>query len=131
MPRMEDPERLLQAARGLLRAAGAQARGASSRAASHLTRQALELGLDRFWLQKEPKLAQASQRSQFICLPQYVSEKVVARRAWWTWCALSEACHHHVYELAPTGAEVERWIGDTEALLIALGQMPDLKAESA
>ena len=27
-----------------------------------------------------------------------------------TWGALSRACHHHPYELAPTAAELARWI---------------------
>jgi hypothetical protein len=31
-----------------------------------------------------------------------------------TWGALSRACHHHPYELAPTVEELAAWIGVVE-----------------
>jgi hypothetical protein len=40
-----------------------------------------------------------------------------ARFAWW---ALTRACHHHPYELAPTGVEIEWWVSSVERVVAAV-----------
>jgi hypothetical protein len=37
----------------------------------------------------------------------------------YVYAALSEACHYHAYELAPTAAELTRWITAVDRLLTA------------
>ena len=41
-----------------------------------------------------------------------------ARKVAYVWGALSEACHLHAYELAPTASELGGWI-DTAGQLVA------------
>jgi hypothetical protein len=55
-------------------------------------------------------------RSQLICLPFYIEPDTAARAAH-TWAALSNACHYHRYELAPTAAELTSWIDDVTELV--------------
>jgi hypothetical protein len=53
-------------------------------------------------------LERASARAQLACLPEYLGDAALAWEIVFTWSALSNACHHHAYELAPTAAELER-----------------------
>jgi hypothetical protein len=39
-----------------------------------------------------------------------------------TWGALSNACHHHVYELAPTAQELSLWADTVERLRASVGK---------
>jgi hypothetical protein len=48
-------------------------------------------------------------RTQLICLRSYLEDAPLAARTSHTWSALSRACHHHAYELAPTSTELEDW----------------------
>ena len=67
----DDPLVTLQAARKMLGEAGP--RFVWARAATHLTRQALETGLDRIFRAKGAKgVPYAPMRTQLICLPFYV-----------------------------------------------------------
>jgi hypothetical protein len=34
---------------------------------------------------------------------------------------LSEACHHHAYEIGPTASELEGWLAAVERLVAAVG----------
>jgi hypothetical protein len=36
-----------------------------------------------------------------------------------TWGALSKACYHHLYELAPTAQELSMWADTVEPLMAA------------
>lgn len=56
----------------------------------------------------------ASMKSQLICLEALDPE--LARRSESVWSQLSGACHHHAYDLAPTGPEVAGLIGEVETL---------------
>lgn len=58
-------------------------------------------------------------RSQLICLPSY-ADTAVARQLAFTYAALSGPRHFRPYELAPTAAELSRWITDVEKLLTQL-----------
>ena len=112
----DSPDRLLKAARTLLERPDARTAGLWPRAAAHLARQALEILLDNFWKEKAPGTEQTSTRAQLICLPSYVGGDGLAGRVAHTWNALSQACHHHAYELAPTSAELAAWIKTVERL---------------
>jgi hypothetical protein len=50
-------------------------------------------------------MQRASMRSKIILLRQ-LGDPVVGRKAQVAWAGLSNACHHHAYELQPTAAEV-------------------------
>jgi hypothetical protein len=60
-----------------------------------------------------------TRKTQLICLPAYLEPRL-ARDASYTWAALSSACHYHQYDLAPTAAELSRWIDSTAALLTVI-----------
>ena len=112
----DSPDRLLNAARTLLERPDARTAGLWPRAAAHLARQALELLLDDLWRKRAPGTEKTSTRAQLICLPAYVGDNGLAGRVAYTWNALSHACHHHAYELAPTFAELADWIKTVERL---------------
>ena len=105
---MQAPE-LLSQARALLGLASPATRGLWPRAAALLARQALEQALDDYWRARRlPRGREVSRRAQFICLREYARahEKELAARLHHAWTALSQACHHHPYELAPTADEL-------------------------
>ena len=109
---MQAPE-LLSQARALLGLASPATRGLWPRAAALLARQALEGALDDYWQARRlPIGREVSRRAQFICLREYARahEKELAARLHHAWTALSQACHHHGYELAPTAGELQGWM---------------------
>jgi hypothetical protein len=53
-------------------------------------------------------------------LPTYL-ESGLAREVSYAWAALSNACHFHPYDLAPTTAELSGWIDQVAALLERIG----------
>ncbi len=110
------PQDLLDAARNLLSRADRSSYGIWPRAAAHLCRQALEQILDDFWRARLPVLVSASMRTQLTSLPTFLRNDDASTSAAYTWDCLSNACHHHPYELAPSEAELRRWIDETERL---------------
>ena len=106
---MQSPD-LLGHARALLQRGSTSTAGLWPRASALLARQALEAALDDFWQEKGIDLVRCSARAQLICLRTYYPDKAAARQAYQVWGALSRACHHHSYELAPTAGELEGWI---------------------
>ena len=113
------PNQFLEAARHLVSHSDTGSQGIWPRAAAHLCRQALEIGLQNFWKKYLPGLENMPLRVQLICLPTYMKDKKLARAIAYTWAALSNACHHHVYELASTASELQMWIETAEAMLTA------------
>lgn len=107
---------LLGAANRLLASPSMDTAGVWSRAATHLARQSLEGLLDELWRARAPGTESCSTRAQLICLPFYVGDEKLARRVAHTWNALSHACHHHAYELAPTAPELQSWIAVIQEL---------------
>lgn len=93
----------------LLGRASADTAGRWPRAAALLTRQALETALTFYWTKAAPGVEEASARAQLLCLGRYLGDDALARRAHAAWSALSGACHHHVYDLAPTREELQAW----------------------
>ena len=109
------PQELLAAARQLLERPEAGTAGVWPRAAALLGRQALELLLAELWQRRAPGTEEASMRAQLICLPRYLDAALAGRVAY-AWGALSDACHQHAYELAPTAPELRRWLHVVEEL---------------
>lgn len=91
--------------------------GAWARAVSLLTRQALEAGLDELWRERQVDLSTVSARAQLLCLGTYLKDDMLAAEVRYAWGALSRACHHHPYELAPTAEELARWVATVRALV--------------
>ncbi len=117
------PRELLTAARELLRRPGAATAGIWPRAVAVLARQALEEAIDALW-EADPLtsgLTRCTMRSQLACLPAY-TDSHTARQVAYAWIALSNACHYHPYELAPTAAELTGWIETVDLLIAAIGQ---------
>ena len=110
------PEDLLDTAHELLSRPDAKAKGIWPRAAAHLCRQSLEAVLQEFWKKRLPGLEASSMRAQLACLSTYLDDPALSGRIAYTWSALSRACHHHTYELAPTGVELEAWLDTVRAL---------------
>lgn len=111
---------LLAEARAFLTRAGGLLPALWPRAAAVLGRQALEEWVRNQW-QADPvawPMAECSMRSQLLGLGEVVGGPTAAR-AEFVWAALSEACHYHPYELAPTAPELERWLDEVEELVDA------------
>lgn len=116
------PTELLAAARALLAAQTAATAGGWPRMVALLTRQALETALSDFWEARPATagLSRSTRKSQLACLPFYLHAG--ARQASYVWAALSEACHYHAYELAPTAGELTRWIDAVSGLTQSMTQ---------
>lgn len=115
------PTELLNAARETLDRTGGLVAALWPRAAAILARQALETALRELWMSRPDYegLASCSMRSQLASLMEVVGPETGAR-ANFVWSALSEACHYHPYELAPTAGELRHWIDEVEAVVLAI-----------
>lgn len=109
--------RLVAAARAVLAEPGTLPGPAWPRAAALLTRQALETAVSDYWARRAPGMESCNATAQLVALRFYADDPTVAHEAQQTWCELSEACHHHGYDLAPTAGELANWL-DTVALLV-------------
>ena len=96
--------------------------GVWPRAAAFLARQALEDALDQLWDRNLPDMRYASRSSQLACLGYATPDRELTDGIKAAWHALSRACHHHHYELAPTAPELEMWIGNVERLIRRMSQ---------
>lgn len=88
------------------------------RAAALLARQALELAVEALLVDRIPEVDGVSMRVQMACLGELVGPGD-AHEAAWLWARLSTACHHHPYDLAPTGDELSEWIDRVGAFVEA------------
>lgn len=119
-----DPRELLEMADGLLRRVDPATAGLWPRASALLALQALELGLLRLWERRTLDLQGCSMRTQLICLRSYLDDTRLAARTGHAWSALSRACHHHAYELAPTSTELQSWFSVVSELIQKGGPEP-------
>ena len=112
------PADLLQAARQILGHTGGLAPALWPRAAAILARHALESAVRDMWTSRPgyESLAHSSMRAQLISLIEVVDPQSAARASF-VWSALSEACHYHPYELAPTVGELTHWIDEVEEIV--------------
>jgi hypothetical protein len=88
-----------------------------ARAAAFFIRQALEETVAAHWTGPLTELTEATLTTQLICLREYLGDSDLARRVQLTWYSLSNACHAHPYELAPTAPELHTWADTVEELL--------------
>ena len=65
-----------------------------------------------------------------ICLPEY-SDVELAMRVRYAWHGLSNACHHHAYDLPPIESELSGWLDDVEALINEVMEKIGVSAQSA
>jgi len=119
------PGQLLAAARIAVAKQGAAWGTSWPRASAFLARQALESAIEGLWVGDLAGLRDCSARDQLTCLPTYLGDDTLARRARQAWYSLSSACHAHPYELAPTAGELTGWMTEVEAVLGQIeGQVP-------
>ncbi|MGY1737011.1 hypothetical protein [Geodermatophilus sp. SYSU D00684] len=128
LPGLDDPaspaDELLDDADRLL-AGGLTTRGGWwPRATGFLLRAALERELAAYWTRVAPGVEQCSMRAQLAVLrrSEYAGVRTATDVAA-AWLALSRACHHHAYELAPTLAELRGWAQRVRAATAALRQL--------
>jgi len=123
---MSPAKPLLDLARSLLERSDPKTAGLWPRAAALLARQALEEGLDAYWTSRGLALAACATRPQLLCLRSYLPDAPLAARAHHAWAALSDACHHHSYELALTAGELETLVDIVGELIAAIeaGSVP-------
>ncbi len=119
-PNLAEARDLLTAARITVEKPDAGLDDAWPRAAALLTRQALELVIDATLASRIPDLDGVAMRVKLACLTE-LTDPTAAHEAAWLWARLSSACHHHPYDLAPTGAELTEWITRVSALAAADG----------
>lgn len=105
------PNDLLLAARRILDDSDRTTTAGWARGAALLTRQAIEAALADFWRARSIDMADRDFTAQLVALRFYVDDPGTARLAHQTWSSLSNACHHHAYDLAPTAAELRGWLG--------------------
>jgi hypothetical protein len=61
----------------------------------------------------------ASERAKLSCLEGiYVDDRDLVYKAEYAWSRLSDACHQHAYQLAPTYPEVRHLVGLVEELAV-------------
>ena len=83
----------------------------SNRMACWLARSALEQAIERLLGARGIQAgARASARSKLTCLEVTYEGTDVPVRAQYAWSRLSEACHHHAYELTPISSEAKHLI---------------------
>ena len=117
----DGPRGLLSMARGLLGRADPEMAGLWPRASALLASRALEATVHRLWERRTLDLQGCSMRVQLICLRTYLGDADLAARAGHAWSALSRACHHHPYELAPTATELHAWFDVVGELIQRVG----------
>ena len=91
--------------------------GVWPRASALLACRAVEGTVRRLWQRRAVDFQACPMRVQLIFLRTYLGDADLAARAGHAWSALSRACHHHAYELAPTAAELRRWLAVVEELV--------------
>ncbi len=125
-----DPRGLLEMADGLLGRAEPATAGLWPRASAILGLEALEVSLQRLWAHRGLDLQGCTMRTQLICLRRYLDDGGLAARSGHAWSALSRACHHHPYELAPTAAELGSWLSVVGELVERVDAMPPTPASA-
>lgn len=97
------------------------------RAVALLARQALEECVRNFWQATAPAVCGCSTRAQLLSLTEYVEDEI-SEEARHTWNALSRACHHHPYEMAPTSEELARWLTSAASVVEELQAFSSVNA---
>jgi len=119
-----DPRDLLNMADRLLGRADPATAGLWPRASALVALRALEASIARLWEHRALDVGGCSMRTQLICLRSYLEDASLAARTGHAWSALSRACHHHPYELAPTSTELGSWLSVVGDLVDAVDASP-------
>ncbi len=98
-------ERLITLAEGILDGTVPVPAGRAPRAAAVVARQCLEQSVTNRCDRLVPGLQRPTMRSQLILLTE-LDDRGIGKQALTAWDRLSQACHHHGYELQPTAGEV-------------------------
>lgn len=114
-------ERLLRTAEVLLQQPVQGTSGLWPRAVALLTRQALEEGLAAYWRARAPGTERCPMRAQLLCLRALAPRPEVAESVAYLWTVLSNACHYHAYELAPSAGELQSYLEETRRAMAGLG----------
>lgn len=85
-----------------------------NRMAAWYARSACEDTIARHLQERGLDMGHATMKSQLICLE--ALDPNLAQHAGSVWGQLSSACHHHAYDLAPTGPEVAGYLAQVRAL---------------
>ena len=104
-------------AHAVLGRAAPETAGLWPRASALLACRAVELTVNRLWERRTLDLRGCPMRVQLIFLRTYLGDADLAARSGHAWSALSRACHHHAYELAPTADELRGWLAVVEELV--------------
>lgn len=110
---------ILYRATDLLEQPTSETAGLWPRATAVLTRQALERGLTEALSAKVAGVQRAPIRAQLLCLRIFLEDTATADEVNLAWWALTRACHHLSYELAPTAAELRALIDVVDRFLEA------------
>lgn len=89
----------------------------TNRIAAWLTRTALEEVVSELLRARGIEPGRASGNARLSCLEvAYRDRPEIATQAQYAWNRLSEACHHHAYQLSPTHHEVVHLLSIVRAL---------------
>lgn len=111
---MSDSGELLRQASSVL----TEATPYSNRAACWIARAALEGAVDDLLAACQRGAPDASMRSKLTVLQvAYEQDPDVVVRAEYAWNGLSQACHHHAFELTPAGGEVRHMLDLVSTLI--------------
>lgn len=97
----------------------------SNRTACWIARAALEGAVDDLLAGRQRSAPEASMRSKLTVLQvAFDQDDALPARAEYAWNRLSQACHHHAFELSPSGTEVRHLIDLVASATTAIGTPP-------
>jgi cytochrome c5 len=128
---VSDTRAVLELARDLLSRADPSTAGLWPRAAALLTRQALEEAVDAYWAARQLPLGSLPTQTQLVCMRMMTADGTLPAQLHEVWGALSRACHHHPYELAPTVGELGGWIQLVAEFADSRGVRPAVTGEES
>lgn len=111
------PRDLLDAAQELLTRPIEGTAGLWPKAAAVLIRQALEDQMTIILTKSIPGVHESSARTKLICLQSMLDDQELAEAVSHAWWALTTACHHRAYDLAPSAEELQRWLNTSRRLV--------------
>ena len=77
----------------------------------------------QLWEVTAPGLERTSSRCQLLCVGTMLGDRELGGRVHAAWVTLSGACHHRVYELPPTAAELQTAMSTVWELAEAVGAL--------
>lgn len=102
----------------------------AARRACWLARAALEARVRHLLQVKGVGTDKASDRALLTCLEgAYADDRDLVARADYAWGRLSEACHQHAYEIAPTWAEARRLLELVASLNVGQAESTTVRAD--